>query len=426
MHSIDTKKTISFLLPLLILITAFFALPRVSALPVPRLELVTAAPYLSAAAGMLLSIHFHRGRPFFALLLQTIFYWSYRRFLGDGIHETISLQILYACALFLPLDYVYFACIRERGIFTEAGAKRLGLLAGQAVFAYWLFRYNYAGFEPLITKRLFQFKAMNSFALPLPLILVTFCALCAIGYLTLSRQGPIENGLFSSLAALFISCNWIETPYIPAVFCTAGGVIITLSILQDSYNMAFRDDLTGIPSRRALNERLHSIGNRYAIAMLDIDHFKNFNDTYGHDVGDQVLKLVAKKMTLVGGGGTAYRYGGEEFAILFPGGSAEEAAQHLDELRRVIADYQLSIRSGNRPDDARQGKTQRGNSSRAGSTSVTVSIGVAEKDEQLHSPEEVMKAADTALYSAKNSGRNQVCSHKGKQTRSLSRKKLRA
>ena len=95
--------------------------------------------------------------------------------------------------------------------------------------------------------------------------------------------------------------------------------MVAIAVLQDTFRMAFRDELTGIPSRRALNERLAALGNRYTIAMLDVDHFKNFNDTYGHDLGDQVLKMVAAHIAGVGGGGKAFRYGGEEFTVLFPG-----------------------------------------------------------------------------------------------------------
>ena len=113
--------------------------------------------------------------------------------------------------------------------------------------------------------------------------------------------------------------------------------------------MAFRDELTGIPSRRALNEQLAALGNRYAIAMLDVDHFKKFNDTYGHDLGDQVLKMVAAHIARVGGGGKAFRYGGEEFTVLFPGTDAEDAIPHLEALREEIESYRMALRGSDRP-----------------------------------------------------------------------------
>jgi len=82
--------------------------------------------------------------------------------------------------------------------------------------------------------------------------------------------------------------------------------------------MAYLDELTGLLSRRALNEYMMMLGRSYTIAMLDVDYFKKFNDTFGHDMSDQVLKMVGSKMRKVGGGGKAYRYGGEEFTVFFP------------------------------------------------------------------------------------------------------------
>jgi diguanylate cyclase (GGDEF)-like protein len=234
--------------------------------------------------------------------------------------------------------------------------------------------------------------------------------LLIIAYVTAKRQTPVESGLLGALAAVVITLAKVTSPDVPALFCFAAGVIITLSILQDSYNMAFRDDLTGIPSRRALNENLHGMGRRYAIAMLDVGHFKRFNDTYGHDVGDQVLKMVAKKMQSVGGSGKAFRYGGEEFTVLFPGKRIADALPHLEAVRKAIEEYSLAIRSDDRPKDTKQGQSKRGNRSGFTEVSVTISIGVAESGEGNGNPAEVMKAADKALYRAKSKGRNQVCS----------------
>jgi GGDEF domain-containing protein len=145
------------------------------------------------------------------------------------------------------------------------------------------------------------------------------------------------------------------------------------------------------------------------VAMLDVDHFKRFNDTYGHDVGDQVLKMVARKILSVGGGGRAYRYGGEEFTVLFPGKKAADALPHLEAVRRAIEEYRLAIRGDDRPKDSKQGEGKRGSRKDTTEVSVTISIGVAESGDDQRSTDEVMKAADKALYRAKSKGRNQVC-----------------
>ena len=105
----------------------------------------------------------------------------------------------------------------------------------------------------------------------------------------------------------------------------AAGLTLGLSVMETSYAMAFRDELTDLPARRALMRDLEGMGRLYAAAMVDVDHFKRFNDRYGHDVGDQVLRMVAAKLAKAPGGGRAYRYGGEEFALLYPGKSRDDA-----------------------------------------------------------------------------------------------------
>jgi diguanylate cyclase (GGDEF)-like protein len=142
--------------------------------------------------------------------------------------------------------------------------------------------------------------------------------------------------------------------------------------------------------------------------MIDIDHFKKFNDKHGHEVGDQVLKMVARRLVSVGDGGRAFRYGGEEFAVVFPDRSAEEILPELEKLRQNVASARFIPRGKDRPE--KKPKTTPRKSSPTKSLSVTISIGAAEPSSQKRSPEQVMVGADQALYRAKQQGRNRVCS----------------
>nr|WP_243434878.1 MULTISPECIES: GGDEF domain-containing protein [unclassified Pseudomonas] len=186
---------------------------------------------------------------------------------------------------------------------------------------------------------------------------------------------------------------------------------LACAVAHEAYQMAFRDELTGLPGRRALNERFERLGQQYVLAMVDVDHFKKFNDSHGHDVGDQVLRMVASQLRRTGGGGKAYRYGGEEFTLVFAGKSVEQCLPHLDAVRQSIEGYAMQLRDrGNRPKDDRQGRGRR-SGREAQSVSVTISVGVAERDGERRNPEEVIKGADQALYSAKSGGRNRVAVH---------------
>ena len=218
---------------------------------------------------------------------------------------------------------------------------------------------------------------------------------------------PLPLGLAAALIAFFVAGSWATDAGTYAAFMTAAGAILVVALLQESHQLAFRDPLTGLPGRRALEERLRALGGNYAIAMVDVDHFKKFNDTHGHDIGDQVLKLVGGRLSQAAKGGVAYRYGGEEFSVLFPGASVDDAARELEEIRGAIEGYKMAVRSPDRPKQADEGAKRRGEGAPEKQLSVTVSIGVAGPKNGA-TPQHVIKAADEALYRAKQGGRNRV------------------
>jgi diguanylate cyclase (GGDEF)-like protein len=153
----------------------------------------------------------------------------------------------------------------------------------------------------------------------------------------------------------------------------------------------------------ALREKFQGIGSLYTVAMLDVDHFKKFNDTYGHDTGDDVLRMIAAKLNKVSGGGLPYRFGGEEFSIVFTGKDSNDALPYLEALREAIASTPFVVnRASRRIDDT----MTRPNTSE--SVTVTVSIGLADSSGEVSSPWDVLKMSDKALYRAKGNGRNRV------------------
>jgi diguanylate cyclase (GGDEF)-like protein len=234
-------------------------------------------------------------------------------------------------------------------------------------------------------------------------------AIAQIAMLTLFIRRPeaLEGAFCWVLPSVAAGLWWPET------FAFWGGVVaflLVIAIIENSFKMAFNDELTGLPARRAMNEFLLKVGRRYTVAMVDVDHFKKVNDNHGHDVGDQVLRMVATCLRRVTGGGRAYRYGGEEFVVIFPSKEQQKALPHLEMLRETIANASFFVRSKKRP----KKKPDAPNSKTAGKTKlkITVSIGVASRDETKTTPEQVIRSADQALYKAKKGGRNQVCSAK--------------
>jgi diguanylate cyclase (GGDEF)-like protein len=202
------------------------------------------------------------------------------------------------------------------------------------------------------------------------------------------------------------------------VYLGTSALILAVAVVETSYLMAYHDELTGLPGRRAFNELLLGLEHQYAIAIVDVDHFKRFNDTYGHETGDEVLRMVASRLSAVTGGGKAFRCGGEEFAIVFAEKSAAEAIEHLESLRMVIQGSAFKVRGqldrrklARGADDRRQAPKKKPKNLTlrpADDVSVTVSIGVAEPSTRNRKVDQVISAADKALYRAKESGRNRV------------------
>jgi diguanylate cyclase (GGDEF)-like protein len=245
---------------------------------------------------------------------------------------------------------------------------------------------------------------------------------------------PAESGLLWALAASFLSLRFGGAGRIPDAYFATAASILTLSLIEASYLLAYHDELTALPSRRAFRESLLRLQAPYSIAMVDIDHFKRCNDTYGHDTGDQVLRLVASRLARVGGGGQAYRCGGEEFAVVFPGKSTREVMDHLEQLRAAIESSSFRLRAKDRRQEARGpdrrnaptpartrgGVRQLPAAALPTELSVTASIGVASASQEPTSVEEVINAADKALYRAKAAGRNRI------ETASAPRRRVRS
>jgi diguanylate cyclase (GGDEF)-like protein len=221
-----------------------------------------------------------------------------------------------------------------------------------------------------------------------------------------ARRNTFEGSLLWVTAAAALALLLWRGPHSASLALTAAQLVLLIGLVEDSYRLAYHDELTGLPGRRALEEALRTLDGEYVIAMADVDHFKRFNDRYGHAAGDQALRMVAAELQKVGGGGRAYRYGGEEFAILFPGAKPADASGPLEEVRAAIADRRFALRAADRP--RKKPDPPRRSSRPPRLISVSVSIGFAAPSARAGDSGAVLRAADRALYRAKNKGRNRV------------------
>ncbi len=396
----------------------------------PSAPLALYAFFGACLAGLLLSWRFHSSRIFSALLVLYLAQQAISYFCAGSFPARSASIALTSVGILVPLNFVLLSFSRERGFCWPSLASTGTVLFIQSVVVLVLCRP-----EPLPAAH----RVAHSPHLPLAFAVEVGFAAAAIILLiryALFRQ-PAESGLLCALATCFLALDFGGSGRIPTSYFSAAAFILAGAVVETSYLLAYHDELTALPSRRAFNDALLRLTPPYSIAVADIDHFKRCNDTYGHETGDQVLQLVASRLARVSGGGQAYRCGGEEFVILFPGKTATAVLEPLEQLRRDIEASTLRLRGPDRrrqtrgPDRRNQrmrGRLHTGHAIRqlgqrppAWEISVTVSIGVATSATEKQPVREVMHAADKALYRAKAAGRNRIESASSSPRRSRSK-----
>jgi len=299
-----------------------------------------------------------------------------------------------ALVVFAAVDLAVLAVVRDRPLWRASSLIWVGVIALQLWWAVVGIHY----------------PATSALSAWLHRPLLTAGAALGAGLVVLAaflaRRTAYEAGLIWAVSSVTAALTvWGGIPA-EALLFIAGQLALLASVIEDSYRLAYHDELTGLPGRRALREAMTSLSEPFAIAMADIDHFKRFNDRYGHDAGDQVLRMVADELARVGGSGRAFRYGGEEFTILFPGRTAAGVRDELERIRRTVEERRFALRSPDRP-RTRPEKPKRSPSPPRRVT-VAVSVGVADANSRRRTADAVLRAADRALYRAKHAGRNRV------------------
>jgi len=175
--------------------------------------------------------------------------------------------------------------------------------------------------------------------------------------------------------------------------------LANLKLRETLRRQAIRDDLTGLFNRRYMEEtlerelhRVARLGIPLGLAMLDLDHFKNYNDTFGHHAGDELLRTLGRLIrSQIREDDIACRYGGEEFIIIMPGASQEVTLERTEQMRQCVKQiHELRPNQFLHP--------------------ITISIGLAIFPDNGASGSALIQAADTALYQAKKEGRDRVVS----------------
>jgi diguanylate cyclase (GGDEF)-like protein len=319
------------------------------------------------------------------------------RLLGPAYHNSqVVLPIL------IPLTILGLHFTSDTGLFSTDGFIKVSVLIFEfvllAVLFPWFQDFVYWVFGQLPQQRVFG-ERLNLPYLTGGLALVSYALMWGFSSKNYYSNYLILIFWFTLTAILSFDAGirWFRGsfPLHHALFFTGAAVLYDVKVLNLAWGKAYRDQLTQIPGRMALDECLARLKGTYTICMIDIDKFKNFNDTYGHDAGDKVLKQVAD-LVQSETAGRAFRFGGEEFTVVYTGRFTDDVTDELEDLRQSVTENKVKVtKKSNRATKLYEKR-------------VTISLGVADSEEHGDSPEEVLNAADEALFEAKDEGRNQL------------------
>jgi diguanylate cyclase (GGDEF)-like protein len=396
---ISIRMLFPFIIQILILILCEIIINKVGTLSQAILFLIKNSSYIIFGISIILSIWFNRSRIFFTIIFlaaSELLIINYSMF---SISENTFHKLLYPLlGMLLPVNILIFSQLEERGIFSLWGKLRSVFIIIELFFIFQIVSskdksmLSFVNYKPTM---LSFYKGSDNIMVLTAFFVVLICIIIKI----IIKGNAYDKRIIGIIIFTYLALTSVKNEMEFFIFLAGAGLILIIGIIEDSYLMSYMDELTGIPARRGLRELLMKLGNKYVIAMIDIDLFKKFNDTYGHDVGDEVLKLVAANLVNSNGGGKAFRYGGEEFTIVFPGKTISEVIPRLEKLREQIS------KTGYTRKSVKNAKT---NKRVTKQIYVTISMGVSEKNAEYKSSNEVMKAADKALYRAKKKGRNCV------------------
>lgn len=393
--------------PLLLLIFIASGMNNVITLTQANLDITSKLPFVLFICAIALANAFKQSRIAMVATTLLLAYWFIQSRLQSPLSTGTTVLELSLLAFLLPIALLSVYPYKDSSLISRSFGLYLVTLSLIIVWCYLVLAHFYdGGFDDINSTFLFIEPAVSR--IPLILVLYMFAITLSGAILVMAKNRIIDVVIYSSILLASVTFIFFHVPFISSTMFSLAGILLLVYLLSASYEMAFNDRLTDIPGRLALESDLKHLGRKFTIAMLDIDHFKSFNDTYGHDTGDDVLRLVASKLQQVGGRARVYRYGGEEFTVIFKGRYAEQVKEHLEALRVSIEEYEMMLRDQSaRPKDNKQGTKQRGSAKNPDSVSVTISIGVCDSQE-TRKVSQVIKEADNALYKAKKAGRNRV------------------
>ena len=340
----------------------------------------TDAPWLVGAVGVY---------PLFVYLAGFVLAWRYRRsrvaavllglFMMDLLLRPSSSALQPGVGSVWDASGVLFlflipmvAAMKDRGVPSPRGLTQVAIvLAGLASgLLLWAVRPEFLSWtwQPFLPWDLSGLGWSDA------VLVVGLFALLLAGGLAVGRGHRLDKGFFWIAVTLPLALRSGPDSVESTVYLTMAGLMLIVNVIEKSYSFSLRDDVTGLPTRRALRGEIKRAGSSYALAFVGVDHYNDLYDRYGRDTSDRVIKRVAMHLVKTGVTGRAFRYGDQEFALFYSGRGRNDVLGDLELLRADIEDFRFALRPkahGNGQAGAPHYPAVR--------WSMTVSVGVAER-----------------------------------------------
>lgn len=338
------------------------------------------------------------------LLLGIVLLLIADRAVASSSAEPGAAILLQPVALLLPLNLLGLSWLEERGALTRAAAFGFGAIVVQMTLVALV-----ASTATAVTSLPFSVNLLPAVWLdwtPIsqPAFIASMGVLVVLFVKVVREPIPATRGLLWGTACAVLALLSTEGT---TFFFASAILVMTVAAYGTAQTLAATDELTELPDRPSFDEALTHLRKSYSIALVGVDGFKDFNEKYGEETGDQVLRRVGFVLAEIGGGGTGYRYGVDEFAVIFPGKDIDDVHKHLDSVRAQIGGRPFGIRATrHNPWSPEDGTSKPEGSGKK--VLLTVSIGVTERGGKVFDPVQVVGEADQALYKARRAGGNRV------------------
>lgn len=373
-------------------------------------------PYAGLILIALLGWQINQTRIFWTALLLLAFYFYLRNPDIFVITETGRIETLQIVSVAFPVALCIIYLLKESRLWSDLSLARFLL----ALFPLLLLICLLSWVPDLYQSLMFWAPPVPSQSASLPKL-----SWVAVGFfllvVTYLYDPKVKSFLVALMAAFvpFLFCiqvsllsgasSKLPTSFHVVVGFTTLTLVLLHALLRMYWQKVYQDPLTSVSNRQALDERLHTLNGNFSLAMVDIDHFKKFNDTYGHAEGDNVLRMVAQHLE-ENLGDKVYRYGGEEFCVVFEKTTLDAAKTMMEKTRSTLEKRKFILRGQRNPGYNGIKFPFRKSEPRGKRVHITFSVGVSHATATHQTAEEVIKRADHALYEAKEKGRNRVVS----------------